>query len=124
MNTYVMRLTAMGLLLCAGSAFTQGNPEVITVPLSRPGEPVSLEIDALSARIEVIGEDRKDAQFSVTIAGGERKIKTPSGTKTLTGSGGGITVEEHDNAISRTCTGTRSRSSRAFRAAPTSILLP
>jgi hypothetical protein len=91
---------ALGLLICAGSALTQNKPEVITVPLSRPGEPVSLEIDLLSARIEVIGEDRKDVQLSIAVVGGERKIKTPSGTKTLSGSGGGIEVEENDNTIS------------------------
>jgi hypothetical protein len=101
MRTYVMRIAiTAGLLLCAGSGFTQSNPEVITVPLSRPGEPVSLEIDILSARIEVIGEDRKDAQFSITMIGGERRIKTPSGVKTLAGGGGGLSVEEHDNTIS------------------------
>jgi hypothetical protein len=101
MKTYVMRIAiTVGLLLCAGSAFTQTNAEVITVPLSRPGEPVSLDIDLLSARIEVIGEDRKDAQFSITMVGGERKIKTPSGMKTLAGGGGGLSVDERDNAIS------------------------
>jgi len=100
MNKSLLRTTlTIGLLLCASSAFSQAKPEMITVPLSRPGEPVTLKIGVLSARIEVIGEDRKDAQFAITLAGGERKIKTPSGMKTLTGGGGAISVEEEDNVI-------------------------
>jgi hypothetical protein len=101
MKTKSLRVAmTVGLLICAGSALTQNKPEVITVPLSRPGDPIALEIDLLSARIEVIGEDRKDVQLSIAVVGGERKIKTPSGTKTLSGSGGGIDVEEDDNSIS------------------------
>lgn len=101
MKTSVMRIgIAVGLLVCASAGSSQSNPEVITVPLSRPGEPVSLDIDLISARIEVIGEDRKDAQFSITMLGGERKIKTPSGVKSLAGGSGGVSVEEHDNSIS------------------------
>jgi DUF4097 and DUF4098 domain-containing protein YvlB len=90
---------AVGLLLCAVAAFGQNKPEPITVPLSRPGEPVTLEIELMSARIEVIGEDRKDVQLSIAMAGGERRIKTPSGMKTLTG-GGALSVEESDNTVS------------------------
>jgi DUF4097 and DUF4098 domain-containing protein YvlB len=99
--TNIMKIAGVCLaVLGAGVSFSQNKPEVITVPLSRPGEPVSLEIDILSARIEVIGEDRRDAEFSITMAGGERKIKTPSGTKTLAGGGFGLEVEEEDNSIS------------------------
>jgi DUF4097 and DUF4098 domain-containing protein YvlB len=106
MNKYfVATALTLGLMLCAGAGFSQtkpevNKPEVITVPLSRPGEPVTLEIGIMSARIEVIGEDRKDAQFTITMAGGERKIKTPSGMKTLAGAGGALSVEEEDNEIS------------------------
>lgn len=105
MNTYLHRpahriAMTLGLLLCAGAALAQSKPETIVVPVSRPGEPVTVKIGALSARIEVIGEDRKDAQFVITLAGGERKIKTPSGMKTLAGGGGGLSVEEDDNVIS------------------------
>lgn len=101
MNTNCIRASiAAGLMLCAGLALGQNKPEVITVPLSRPGEPVTVDIEILSARIEVIGEDRKDAQLSITMAGGERKIKTPSGMRTLAGGGGALNVEEEDNVIS------------------------
>lgn len=77
----------------------QGQPETIVVPLSRPGEPISMSIDIISARIEVIGEERKDVSLSVTLSGGRRKIGTPSGAKTLAG-GGGLEISERDNRIS------------------------
>ena len=73
--------------------------QVINVPLSRPGEPIHLEIGIQSARIEVIGEDREDAQFEVSVADGNRKIVTPSGTKSLKGGGYALEVEEDDNEI-------------------------
>jgi DUF4097 and DUF4098 domain-containing protein YvlB len=101
MNKYSYRVVAaLGLALYTGAVVGQNKAETITVPLSRPGDPVSLEIELISAHIEVIGEDRKDAQFSITMGAGERKIKTPSGMKTLTGGGGSLSVEEEDNAIS------------------------
>lgn len=78
----------------------QGQPETIVVPLSRPSEPISMSIDILSARIEVIGEERKDVSLSVTLSGGRRKIVTPSGAKTLAGGGGGLEISERDNRIS------------------------
>lgn len=77
-----------------------GQPETIVVPLSRPSEPISMSIDILSARIEVIGEERKDVSLSVTLSGGRRKIVTPSGAKTLAGGGGGLEISERDNRIS------------------------
>ena len=69
------------------------------MPLSRPGEPMSLRIDILSARIEVIGEERKDVALTVTLSGGRRKIVMPSGTKTLSGGGSGLEVTERDNRV-------------------------
>lgn len=77
-----------------------GQPEIIVVPLSRPSEPISMSIDILSARIEVIGEERKDVSLSVTLSGGRRKIVTPSGAKTLAGGGGALEISERDNRIS------------------------
>jgi hypothetical protein len=101
MNKHLLRIAiTLGLLACTAATFGQNKAEMITVPLSRPGEPVTLEIGILSARIEVIGEDRKDAQFAITMAGGERKVKTPSGLKSLAGGGGALSVEEEDNMIS------------------------
>ena len=100
MNQHICRTAmAVALSLWAAAAMGQSKPETITVPLSRPGDPVSLEIDLISARIEVIGEDRKDAQFAITMGSGERKIKTPSGVRSLTGGGGSFSVDERDNKI-------------------------
>jgi hypothetical protein len=101
MNNSSMRTaSALVLILSAGLALGQNKPEVITVPLSRPGEPVSLKIDIPSARIEVIGEARQDAEFAITLAAGKRKLITPSGTKTLSGGSQELQVNEHDNTIS------------------------
>lgn len=59
-----------------------------------------MSIDIMSARIEVIGEERKDVSLAVTLSGGRRKIVTPSGAKTLAGGGGGLEISERDNRIS------------------------
>ena len=80
MRKLIYRSTcALAMLALVGPTLAQ-EPQVISVPLSRPGEPVFLEIGIQSARIEVIGEDRDDAQFEITVADGNRKIVTPSGT--------------------------------------------
>jgi hypothetical protein len=89
----------LGLMLSSGVALAQGKPEIITLPITRPADPVTLNIDLISAKIEVIGEERKDAQIAITMASGERKIKTPSGLKTLSGGGGALSVAEEDNVI-------------------------
>ena len=51
-------------------------------------------------RLTAIGEDREDAMFEVTVADGNRKIVTPSGTQSLKGGGYSLEVEEDDNEIS------------------------
>lgn len=93
---------AIALLALAGSAstFAQDRPQVINIPLSRPGEPVELDIDIVTARIEVIGEDREDASFEVTVAGGKRKIITPSGALPIEGGSYSFDIDEEDNEIS------------------------
>ena len=90
---------ALVILIGAATALAQ-QPQVINVPLSRPGDPIYLEISIMSARIEVIGEDREDAMFEVTVSDGQRKIVTPSGTQSLKGGGYSLEVEEDDNEIS------------------------
>ena len=113
MNTPNFFITRTAILFAAvlGSAAALGQnqatvptpqvqPETIAVPLSRPGEPISMSIDLLSARIEVIGEERKDVSLTVTLSGGRRKIVTPSGSRTLSGGGGGLEISERDNRVS------------------------
>lgn len=100
MNKHIARAAiALIFILTSQAALSQVKPQMITIPVSRPGEPITLEIGILSARIEVIGEDRQDAEFAITIADGERKIITPSGAKTLSGGGYELEVEEEDNYI-------------------------
>lgn len=87
------------LVFGAQSALSQTEPQVITLPLSHPGKPVTLGISIHSARIEVIGEDRQDAEVTVTAADSGQKIITPSGAKTLLGGGYQLDVKERDNHI-------------------------
>lgn len=90
---------ALLVLACSVPALAQVKPQVINVELSRPGEPIRLDIDILSARIEVIGENRKDASFEVSINPGQQKIITPSGARTLKTSAYSFDVDEDDNEI-------------------------
>jgi hypothetical protein len=99
---------AAALIAGLGAAFAadqnpapaQVQPETINIPLSRPGEPMSMHIDILMARIEVIGEERKDVALTVTLSSGRRKIVTPSGPKSLAGGGAGLEINERDNRVS------------------------
>lgn len=101
MKTFVKYMALAGLLwMTSTTAFAQVEPQVINVPLSRPGEPVKLNIDIISAHIEVIGEAREDAQFEVSVIEGTRKIITPSGTKNLSVGAYNVEIEERDNRIS------------------------
>ena len=90
---------ALILALAASLASAQSTPQLIDIPLSRPGETVNLEISILSARIEVIGEDREDASFEVSVVEGTRKIITPSGTKSLKTGAYSVEIEDNDNFL-------------------------
>ncbi len=92
---------ALLLALVVGPGTGMGQePQMINIPLSSPGERLTLEIDLLSARIEVIGEDRADAEFAVTVEEGMRQIITPSGPKELPSGAYSLEVDEEDNYIS------------------------
>jgi hypothetical protein len=114
MNTakhFIRTTIALATVFAAAAAFGQAKvttaaptpapiqPETITIPLSRPGEPLSMSIDILSARMEIIGEERKDVALTVTLSGGRRKIVTPSGAKMLSGGGSGLEINERDNRV-------------------------
>jgi hypothetical protein len=112
-RTFIPRLAiALAAVLGAAVAFgqakpavpaapaTQAQPETITIPLSRPGDPLSLRIEILSAHMEVIGEERKDVALTITLSSGRRKIITPSGPKMLSGGGAGLEISERDNRVS------------------------
>lgn len=101
MKTKLFRINlALLLALFTTVAIAQTAPQVIDIPLSRPGETVNLEISVLSAHIEVIGEDREDASFEISVEEGTRKIITPSGTQSLKTGAYSVEVEEQDNNIS------------------------
>jgi len=91
---------ALLLTFSATLATAQNAPQMIDIPLSRPGETVNLEISIVSARIEVIGEDREDASFEVSVEEGTRNIVTPTGTQSLKTGAYSVEVEEQDNHIS------------------------
>jgi hypothetical protein len=99
MNRTYLRVACVLIFGCA-AAMGQDKSQTVTVALSRPGQPVSLKIDIFSARIEVIGEDRQDAVFSIASFSGERKLLTPSGPMPLPGGNYQVDVEERDNSIS------------------------
>ncbi len=97
--TKIVLNAALVLLLADAAWAQQGSPQTFTIPLTRPGEAVALDISILSARITVIGEDRQDAQFVVRTSGHGRSIITPSGAKALNTGGFGIEIEERNNSI-------------------------
>jgi len=100
MKTHLLRAaTALTLSIVIASSFGQEQAETITVPLSRSTEPMSLKIELLSARLEVVGEDRKDVGLSVGQSGGGRKIVMPSGVKTLPGGSYQLEVDERNNRV-------------------------
>ncbi len=101
MNKLLTRIAfAVTLLLGSSAVFGQANQQVIPIPLSRPGEPVTLDIELMSARIEVIGEDRDDAEVSFSVVEGSRRIITPSGPKSLSVGSYALEIDEDDNHIS------------------------
>jgi hypothetical protein len=95
----ILLITFVTISLMTSLALAQSKPQIINIPLSRPGETVSVEIDIMSARIEVVGEDREDASFEISVAEGTRKIITPSGTQSLKTGAYSVEVEENDNRI-------------------------
>jgi hypothetical protein len=98
-TNFIRSSLALLLALTASLASAQSAPQVIDIPLSRPGDTVNLEISILSARIEVIGEDREDASFEVSVVEGTRNIVTPSGTQSLKTGAYSIEIDENDNRI-------------------------
>jgi hypothetical protein len=89
----------LAMLIAAAPANAQRGPQVINIPISKPGEPIFLKIEIQSARIEVVGEDREDAMFQVSIADAERRIVTPSGSQVIKGGAYALEIEEEDNEI-------------------------
>ena len=98
--TLVRIVAVLASILAVAPASAQGTPQMINIPLSSPGEPYNLEISIVSAHIEVIGEDREDLEFAITVEQGSRKIVTPSGTKPITTGAYSLEIDEEDNYVS------------------------
>ena len=81
MNKLIIRsLVLTVLLLTSVSAWSQGT-QVVDILLSRPGEPVTLDIDILSARIEVVGEEAMHKSTSRLTPGNARSSRRPARSK-------------------------------------------
>lgn len=99
----IIATTVVWFVLLGGGLFASPTlaaaAEPIVVSLSRAGQPMTLEVSILSARMKVIGEDRSDV--SVLVSGGEsrRSIVTPSGTKPITRGSYRLEVTEEDNRV-------------------------
>lgn len=108
MNNYSLlcglRPAALAVTVCCLGWFQPATAETqtIEIPLSRPGEPVEVEIDAVYGDIEVVGQARNDVALEVSHTGadGGRRIVTPSGTRMIPLSSYALEVEEEDNQIS------------------------
>lgn len=87
-------------LFLAAQVSAQDQPHIINIPLSNPGEPLTLDISILSARIEVVGEDREDVEFAVVVETSNRKIVTPSGTQPLNRGPYSLEIDEDENYVS------------------------
>jgi len=96
------------VLLCGSfptASFAQNDmKEQLTVPLTTPGKPGSLEVSLIRGSIHVIGYAGKDIMIEAVAVGekeNNRKAEGPNGMKRLTSGSGGIelTAEEDKNNV-------------------------
>ena len=92
-------ILALAVIATAPAVAQDGATQTVNVPLTKPGEPITLEVDLLSGEIHVIGEEREDLLFEIAAGSSGRKIVTPSGTRTVPGGALDLEIEEHDNRI-------------------------
>ena len=91
------------MLLVAAGGLAQGSPNRFTVPLSKPGQPVHLEVDLVSGSIVV--EPHAGNEVVVEAAGdGDERDKRPargagSGMRRLPNTSLGLVVEEEANKV-------------------------
>ncbi|MFK8014649.1 MAG: hypothetical protein AB8G17_04355 [Gammaproteobacteria bacterium] len=72
----------------------------INVELSEPGKPMMLQVNILSAEIQVIGEKRDDVQITISGGGnGGRSIVTPSGVQTIDSGSYKMSATERNNTV-------------------------
>jgi len=102
--SFVVLLMAVGGRLAAQAPIQvqgTGPAEQLTVPLSEPGKPFTLEAKIFNGSITVIGYDGKDIQIDVhTEKDPDRDGDTESGGMKRIGDGSlDFSAEEHNNAV-------------------------
>lgn len=93
-------LIVVGILGIAFTSSANAQVEPIEIPLSQPGQAMTLEMRILSARITVIGEDRDNVSLETAGGGGERRIITPSGSKPINAGSYSLSMSEKNNVVS------------------------
>lgn len=96
-RSLVIAIASIALLIFTSNAWAQTDP--INIELSQPGQPMTLEIDILSANIHVIGEQRRDVQLEVGASKSERRIVTPSGSQPISGTSYRLSATENNNVV-------------------------
>lgn len=94
---FVAAATCFLMLGHAPDALAQNAP--ITIELSQPDQPMTLEIGILSANINVIGERRRDIELTVDGGSSGRRIITPSGSKEISASSYRVSATEDGNVV-------------------------
>jgi hypothetical protein len=91
------------IMLAAVSQAQQAQNETITVPLSEPGKPYTLNLGLVNGSIRITGYEGKDIVIEATgeRGKGHKEKPAPSGMKRLSGAGNGleVTVEEKSNKV-------------------------
>jgi|SRR5579872_736781 len=104
MKTVKRLLAVIFLIMAFGGVSAQKNSQEMTVPLSEPGKPVTLECGLMHGSLNVTGYDGKEVIVTVFVdstkedadddddnRGGMKRINFPVGMD--------VRVEEHDNTV-------------------------
>jgi len=96
--------TLLGLVLAAAvCGATPAAAEELAIPLSHPGQPVTLEASGLQARFTVEAYDGQQVLVDLTASGDDKGRdsgrKPPPGMRRLSGAGLGLEAEEENNKV-------------------------
>jgi DUF4097 and DUF4098 domain-containing protein YvlB len=89
-------------LFAAGAAFSQDQPDRVSVPFSDPSRPKMLKASVLNGSITVKGYDGKEAIVEGRPEGSKHRherAERSDGLRRIDITGSGLTVEESDNVI-------------------------
>lgn len=96
-RTFLSLIAALLMAVIAPPANAQASP--ITIELSQPNRPMTLEVGILSAKIIVIGERRNNVELEVDGRENGRKIITPSGPKAVPNGSYRVSASEDNNEV-------------------------